>query len=175
MMRAEALDSTTPHRIRGMRRGDVPAVAALERAIYPQPWSVRVFFDELARQNRTYLVVEDRGGAVIGYAGLLFVDPDAHVTTLAVEPSSRRHRLGTQLMLALVDEALAQGARNLTLEVRMSNQGAQRLYQRFGFAPVGLRKNYYRDEDALVMWAIDIDGDDYRERVASIRSRLEDA
>jgi ribosomal-protein-alanine N-acetyltransferase len=174
MMPAEALDSTAPYRIRGMRRGDVPAVAALERAVYPQPWSVRVFFDELAQRNRTYLVAEDTCAAVVGYAGLLFVDPDAHVTTVAVEPGSRRHRLGTRLMLALVDEALARGARNLTLEVRMSNQGAQRLYQRFGFAPVGLRKNYYRDEDALVMWAIDIDGDEYGDRIASIRSCLED-
>ena len=60
-------------------------------------------------------------------------------------------------MLALVDAATAAGARHLTLEVRVSNEGARRLYQRFGFAPVGVRKDYYRDEDALVMWATDID------------------
>ena len=77
-------------------------------------------------------------------------------------------------MLALVDAALAAGARYLTLEVRVSNEGARRLYQRFGFAPVGVRKDYYRDEDALVMWATDIDGDGYAERIASIREMLEE-
>jgi ribosomal-protein-alanine N-acetyltransferase len=77
-------------------------------------------------------------------------------------------------MMALVDAALEADARHLTLEVRMSNQAAQRLYQRFGFAPVGLRKNYYRDEDALVMWAIDIDTDDYRDRLAAIRPDLQE-
>jgi ribosomal-protein-alanine N-acetyltransferase len=158
-----------------MRRDDVPAVAVLERAIYPQPWSVRVFFDELAQPNRSYLVAEDGAGRVIAYAGLLLVEPDAHVTTVAVDPEVRRRHLGTRLMLALVDEALTHGARNLTLEVRMSNEGAQRLYRRFGFAPVGLRKGYYRNEDALVMWAIDIYSDEYRARVDAIRRRLEEA
>jgi ribosomal-protein-alanine N-acetyltransferase len=103
------------------------------------------------------------------------VEEDAHVTTLAVDPNVRRRRLGTRLMLELVDIALERGAKHLTLEVRMSNASAQALYQRFGFAPVGLRKNYYRDEDALVMWAIDIDTDEYAERIIGIRRSLEAA
>jgi ribosomal-protein-alanine N-acetyltransferase len=73
------------------------------------------------------------------------------------------------LVLALVDEALNIGAEHLTLEVRMSNAAAQRLYATFGFAPVGLRKNYYQNEDALVMWAIDIRTEEYRERIEAIR------
>ena len=159
--------------IRPMRHTDVPAVSELERVIYPQPWSLRVFFDELALSNRSYVVATDDGGGLLGYAGLMHVDPDAHVTTLAVDPEARRDRIGTRLMLALVDEAYRRDARNLTLEVRMSNAAAQRLYQRFGLAPVGLRKNYYRNEDALVMWALDIDGDEYRRRVSDIRADLE--
>ena len=76
-------------------------------------------------------------------------------------------------MLSLVDAAAIAGARHLTLEVRVSNEGARHLYQRFGFAPVGVRKDYYRDEDALVMWATDIDTDDYKGRIEAIRASLE--
>jgi [ribosomal protein S18]-alanine N-acetyltransferase len=59
--------------------------------------------------------------------------------------------------------------------VRASNRGAQELYRRFGFAPVGVRKNYYKDEDAIVMWATDIDTPDYTERIGSLRSDVEKA
>jgi ribosomal-protein-alanine N-acetyltransferase len=159
--------------IRRMDSGDLSSVARLEADVYPQPWSLRVFQDELRAANRSYLVVEDEHGALVGYGGLLVVDADAHITTLAVDPSARRRRLGTRVMLALVDEALSIGAEHLTLEVRMSNDPAQQLYARFGFAPVGLRKNYYQNEDALVMWAIDIKTTEYQERIEAIRRDLE--
>ena len=158
--------------IRPMRSGDIDAVANLEIEVYPQPWSTKVFREELALANRRYVVAEDGTGSIVGYAGLLLVEEDAHVTTLAVDPQVRRRRLGSRLMLALVAASLAAQARHLTLEVRMSNLSAQRLYERFGFAPVGIRKNYYRDEDALVMWAIDIDTEEYEQRVAGIEAGL---
>ncbi|KAA3637127.1 MAG: ribosomal-protein-alanine N-acetyltransferase [Armatimonadetes bacterium] len=158
--------------IRAMERLDIPAVAALESVIYATPWSPRVFFDELAMDNRSYLVVEGDSG-VVGYGGLLMVEEDAHITTLAVAPEMRGKRLGVKLMLALVDEALAHGARHLTLEVRVSNTPAQGLYERFGFDPVGRRKDYYVDEDALVMWATDVDTVEYKERISAIRDSLE--
>ena len=158
--------------IRPMRSGDIDTVANLEIEVYPQPWSTQVFREELALANRRYVVAEDEGGNIVGYAGLLLVEEDAHVTTLAVDPRVRRRRLGSRLMLALVAASLDAEARHLTLEVRMSNMSARRLYERFGFAPVGIRKNYYRDEDALVMWAIDIDTDEYEQRVAGIQAGL---
>lgn len=160
-------------RIRRMKKRDLTAVMRLEQAIYSQPWSPSVFTEELSLLNRHYIVVED-GGRVVGYGGLLLVAEDAHVTTVAVDPEARRRRLGTLLMLALVGAARAAGTRYLTLEVRVSNEGARRLYQRFGFAPVGVRKDYYRDEDALVMWATDIDTGEYQARIEAIRSSLED-
>ncbi len=160
--------------IRDMRRSDIPAVAALEAAIYPQPWSPRVFFDELAMDSREYVVAHDERGSVLGYGGLLLVEEDAHITTVAVAPEARGHRIGTKLMLSLVDHALEAGARHLTLEVRITNAAAQGLYTRFGFDPVGRRKNYYKDEDALVMWATDIDTDEYTERLDAIRADLEE-
>ncbi len=159
---------TPPVTMRAMTYRDVAAVATLERVVYPQPWSARTFYDELAQANRRYVIAE-RDGVLVGYGGLLIVEGDAHITTLAVDPAARRHRVGTLLMLELVERALVSGARHLTLEVRVSNSAARRLYERFGFAPVGLRKNYYRDEDALVMWATDIDDDEYADRVEAIR------
>ncbi len=157
--------------LREMTVRDIAAVATLERVVYPQPWSARTFYDELAQANRRYIVAE-QDGVMVGYAGLLLVEGDAHITTLAVDPTARRYRVGTRLMVELVDRALASGAKHLTLEVRVSNSAARRLYERFGFAPVGLRKNYYRDEDALVMWATDIDDDEYAARVDAIRLDL---
>lgn len=158
--------------VRPMNPGDLGPVVALEREIYPQPWSELVFRDELSLQNRAYLVVEHEG-RLVGYGGMLVVDMDAHITTIAVDSTTRRHRIGTRLMLALIDEALRSGAEHLTLEVRASNDAAHRLYDRFGFVSVGVRKNYYLTEDAVVMWAIDIRSEDYQARLASIRAGLE--
>lgn len=159
--------------IRKMVIADIPVVVELERAVYPQPWSMRVFVDELGLDSRTYVVAE-ADDSIVAYAGLLIVEDDAHITTVAVDPQARQKRIGTHLMINLVDRALAIGAKHLTLEVRVSNSAARRLYERFGFAPVGVRKNYYRDEDALVMWAIDIDTQDYATRIADIRESLEE-
>lgn len=161
--------------IRSMKRRDIPAVSALETAIYDEPWSPRVFFDELALDSRAYVVAVDETSTIIGYGGLLIVEEDAHITTLAVAPEIRGRQLGKRLMIALVDRALASGARHLTLEVRVSNAQAQGLYERFGFEPVGRRKNYYPNEDALVMWATDIDTPEYRELLDRIRATLEEA
>ncbi|MEN8040387.1 MAG: ribosomal protein S18-alanine N-acetyltransferase [Actinomycetota bacterium] len=159
--------------IRKMSRADIPAVAALESDVYDQPWSPRVFFDELAMANREYVVITNGDDTVVGYGGLLVVDEDAHITTLAVAPEARGRQLGKRLMVALVSEALGAGVRHLTLEVRLSNASAQGLYERFGFSPVGRRKNYYKNEDALVMWATDIDTEDYAVRINDIRAGLE--
>ncbi|NNF69911.1 MAG: ribosomal protein S18-alanine N-acetyltransferase [Acidimicrobiia bacterium] len=157
--------------VRSMTSDDLSRVLELEESTFPQPWSPGVFRDELALDNRRYMVAEadDR---LLGYAGLMLLGEDAHVTTIAAAPDARGLRLGTRLMLELAELAMASGARHLTLEVRMSNERARDLYRRFGFAPVGLRKNYYRNEDALVMWATDIDTPEYAARLAEIRASL---
>jgi ribosomal-protein-alanine N-acetyltransferase len=160
--------------IRPMLRSDIPAVTTIEAEVYSHPWSPRVFFDELAMGNRTYLVAESPAG-IVGYGGLLIVEEDAHITTLAVVTEARGKKLGVRLMLALVDAALEHNARHLTLEVRLSNTPAQGLYERFGFEPVGRRKNYYVDEDALVMWATDVDTDEYGSLLSEIRTSVEGA
>jgi [ribosomal protein S18]-alanine N-acetyltransferase len=157
--------------LRPMTIADIPVVLELERATYPQPWSEGIFTDELSRSDRVYVLAEqDR--QMIGFAGLMLVEDDAHVTTLAVKTDARKAGLGTRLMLRLIAAGLERGARNLTLEVRATNEGAQRLYNRFGMAAVGVRKNYYRDDDAVIMWATDIDQPEYAARLDEIRSGL---
>ena len=157
--------------LRPMGPGDVPAVAELEQLVFPDPWSENAFREELVAPGRRYLVAEE-GGTLVGYAGLLVVGDDSHVVTLAVHPEARERGLGTRFMLRLVEEALAAGAVHLTLEVRVSNHPAQSLYRRFGFETVGLRRHYSRDEDALIMWAMDIDSAEYQQRLAEIREGL---
>jgi ribosomal-protein-alanine N-acetyltransferase len=103
------------------------------------------------------------------HAGSTAID-DGHITTIAVDPAWQRRGIATRMLLALARAAVDRGCRNLTLEVRMSNSGAQALYQRFGFVPAGVRKGYYPEtgEDALVMWANDIDTGAYAARLREI-------
>lgn len=153
-----------------MRRRHLRSVTRIEAQVYPRPWSLPLFMSELnLRSSRAYQVARVEG-LVVGYSGLMLADDEAHVTTLAVDPAWHRHKVGTRLLLNLTRQAAQRGARNLTLEVRMSNVAAQNLYRRFGFQPAGVRKNYYAEtrEDALIMWANDIDGDAYVDRLLEI-------
>lgn len=150
---------------------DLPQVVALERRAYSTPWSERVFRDELEAPGRTYIKAV-AGAGLVGYAGLMMVGDEAHITTVVVDAEHRGGGVGTRLVLELVEVALRSGAHSLTLEVRVSNRAAQALYRRFGMSPVGVRKKYYVDEDALIMWAHDIDSDAYSERLEHIRQSL---
>lgn len=160
--------------LRPMLQLDIPTVLEIERKTYTQPWSEQIFRDELRQPGRTYVVAEE-GGEIIGYGGVLLLGDDAHITTVAVAGEQQGKRLGTRIMLLLVEAALRRNARHLTLEVRFSNSRAQSLYTRFGMAPVGVRKNYYIDEDALIMWVNDIDQPTYQDRLDDIRASLEEA
>ena len=157
-----------------MRRRHLRAVLRIESQVYPRPWSLPLFMSELnLRTSRAYYVARVDGN-VVGYAGLMLTGDDGHVTTIAVDPAWHRHKIGTRLLLNLAREARDRSARHLTLEVRMSNTGAQALYRKFGFRPAGIRKNYYLEtnEDAMVMWADDIDTDDYASRLAELEARV---
>ena len=147
----------------------------IEQQVYPRPWSYGLYLGELAHRgvSRTYVVAR-AGHRVVGYGGFMHVADDAHITTLAVDPEHHGERLGTRLLLVLARQARAQGVEGLTLEVRMSNEPGKALYRRFGFAPAGIRKNYYAEvnEDALVMWAHDVDGEAYGQRLDGIEATL---
>ena len=102
---------------------------------------------------------------------------EAHVTTFAVHPAWRRRGIGERLLLAVLDTALGRHAREATLEVRLSNVAARRLYEKYGFRPVGLRPRYYTDngEDALIMTTEPLAGPQMVERLARLRDALDDA
>ena len=167
--------TATSLRIEPLRRRHVPAVARLEKLVSTNPWSADLFRGELALPSaqRAYRVAR-LGGRLVGYGGLMFVVDEAHVTTLSVHPDHQRERIGTRLLAVLVREARARGVTALTLEVRAGNEPAKALYRRFGFAPAGVRKNYYAEvgEDALIMWAHDVDGPAYAERLDGIEAGL---
>jgi [ribosomal protein S18]-alanine N-acetyltransferase len=146
-----------------MHRRDMKTVLDIEKRVFPEPWSSTIFASELAlRHGRSYRVAKI-GRRVV-----------AHVTTLAVAPEYHRRGVATVLLLDAVRTSLGSGALHLSLEVAFGNHGAQALYRRFGFSPVGVRKNYYQltGEDAYVMWAYDLPSREYTERLASIEAEL---
>lgn len=157
-----------------MRRRHLRSVLRIEGLVYPRPWSLGLFMSELAlRTTRVYFVAKV-GNEVVGYAGLMVTGSDGHVTTVAVDPDWHRNGVGTRLVLSLCTAAAQRGCTGLTLEVRVSNTAAQELYRAFGFAPAGVRKNYYTEtnEDAIVMWAHDIDLAAHRERLDAIAASV---
>jgi ribosomal-protein-alanine N-acetyltransferase len=157
-----------------MRRRHLRSVLRIEAQVYARPWSLSLFVSELAlRTSRAYYVARING-VLCGYAGLMVTEDDGHVTTLAVDPAWHRNKIGTRLLLTLAREAIRRGASNLTLEVRVTNHPAQEMYRRFGFRPAGIRKNYYveTNEDALVMWAHDVDTPEYRRLLAEIEAGI---
>lgn len=157
-----------------MRRRHVKAVVAIEQQVFPTPWSLALYLSELAMgMSRAYFVAVSEG-EVVGYCGLMLAVGEGHVTTIGVSPRFQRRGIGRRLLLELAETARLRGAEDLTLEVRVSNHGAQALYHEFGFAPAGIRKNYYAElkEDALIMWAHEIQSPEYGARLEAIAGRL---
>ena len=157
-----------------MRRRHLRAVMTIERQVYPRPWSFNLFLSEMNEmRNRAYLVAR-MGRDVVGYGGIMCYGDEAHVTTIAVDPAHHRRKIGTRMLYQLIQEAMHMGARAVSLEVRVSNFGAQRLYAQFGFQFVGTRKNYYQEtnEDALVMWVDGLRAPEYRARLERIMSQI---
>ncbi len=146
-----------------MVEDDVRVLAAMEEHNQARPWTEQLLRDELAAENRVYLVA--RSSEILGFGGIMIIGDEAHVTNLLVDESARRAGLGRKLLVALVREAVAGGASHLTLEVRTSNESALSLYASIGMVPVGVRPKYYGDEDALIMWAHDIDSEEFMERL----------
>ena len=157
-----------------MRRRHLRGVMAIERQVYPRPWSPNLFLTEMMEiSNRCYLVARIERN-VVGYGGVICYGEEAHVTNIAVDPTEHRHKIGTRLLHDLMIASLDLGAEAVSLEVRVSNWGAQRLYGLFGFRPVGIRKNYYQEinEDALIMWADEVRTPEYGARLERIAEAL---
>jgi len=159
-----------------LRRKHLRAVMAIEEQVYTHPWTHSLFLSELALPASRVYVVARIDRVVVGYAGLMFAPDEAHVTTIAVDPEWQRRHVGTRLMAALTREAIERNYTAMTLEVRVSARGAQALYRRFGFVPEGARKGYDVGpaEDAVVMWAGDIDTPDHARLVEALDRQADD-
>lgn len=165
-------EDPVPVVIAPMRNKDLRGVLRIEQSVFPQPWSHRLFVEELAqRKTRAYRAAWI-DSTIVGFSGQMFLDDEAHVNNIAVDPAWQGRGLGAAIFGDLVRVALDRGTRHLTLEVRVGNDPALALYRRFGLAPVGVRRNYYPEtgEDALVMWARNIDSATYAERLGAIET-----
>ena len=145
--------------IRPLRGSDIEAVARIQRQSFSEyeVWSVQAYVTELANPNAAYLVATS-GDRVIGYGGLWVIMDEAHITTIAVEPEWRGRHIGERLLAELLIQAERKGATRATLEVRAGNETAHRLYEKYGFVFVAIRKGYYSDngENADILWINDM-------------------
>jgi [ribosomal protein S18]-alanine N-acetyltransferase len=139
--------------LRPMTEADLPAVMAIENAIYAFPWTPGNFRDSLAAGYSCWIYVRD--GALIGYAVLMRASDEAHLLNLSISASCQRQGCGSLLLQRVCDFARGLGTLLLFLEVRPSNTGALRLYERHGFERIGVRREYYPAqagrEDALIL------------------------
>ena len=140
--------------LRPMRWWDIEAASEIERKLFPDAWSVETFWAELAGVPDTrHYVVAETDGQVVAYAGLFATRHQADVQTVAVAPTAQGAGLGALLLQDLLDEAARRGCAEVLLEVRVDNPAALRLYERFGFERISLRRGYYHPGavDGLVL------------------------
>ncbi len=161
--------------LRPMTFDDLPAVQLIERASFTTPWPAHAYRQELEANRLAHYLVGAIAGEIVAYGGIWLMVDEAHVTTFAVHPRYRRRRIGEHLLLSLLDLARDRHAREATLEVRLSNLAARRLYEKYGFRPVGIRPRYYSDnqEDALIMTTEPLTLPAMRERLAGLRADLD--
>ncbi len=136
--------------IRPFQIKDLPAVLKVEENAFEKPWSKELFLGDLESATARYFVAE-ADGCIVGYAGASLIVDEVHIANIAVHSDYRKKGVGRALLVHLIEETLKEGATFYTLEVRRSNLPAQALYQSRGFSVAGERKNYYGDEDALIM------------------------
>ena len=139
--------------IRVLDLSDLDAIEEIEQQAYPTPWSRSMFASELAKLTSICLGAFE-GSDLVGYIiNSRYVDA-WHVMNVAVHPQHQRRGIATALLERLFEQTRGDERRGYTLEVRVSNEDAIRLYEKLGFEPRGIRRGYYTDnrEDALIMW-----------------------
>jgi [ribosomal protein S18]-alanine N-acetyltransferase len=141
--------------LRNLRLRDLAAIERIERRSYPTPWSRSMFAGELAKSSSVCLGAYDgETAALVGYLIISRYVDAWHVMNVAVVPGRRRQGIASLLLNRLFELTAGRSRRGYTLEVRVSNAGAIKLYEEVGFRPRGVRRGYYTDnrEDALIMW-----------------------
>lgn len=132
----------------------IDEVSEIEQMCFYTPWTKKDFINDITKNELTIYIVALYNKKVVGYAGMWHIVDEGHITNIAVMPQYQHCGVGSKLIKKFIDIATIKKMTGLTLEVRMSNLSAQKLYTKFGFKPEGIRKKYYSDpsEDAIIMW-----------------------
>ena len=167
--------------IRPFRLEDLEEVMVIEPSAFGENhWSKQSFIAELNKPEGVYFVAQGSDKQLLGYSGFWLLDQEAHITTLAVHPQHRGQYIGERLLVNNIIEARRCGALRLTLEVRASNDAAQKLYLKYGFKTVNTRPHYYQDnyENALILWSDDVTTPEFNillnERMATLAKKEEE-
>ena len=141
-------------KFRVMNCDDINEVYEIECLSFSTPWSIDSFYREINENKLALYNVIELDGKIIAYGGMWIVIDESHVTNIAVLPEFRGRGMGNILVENMIEVAKENGALNMTLEVRVSNQSAIALYEKYGFEKSGVRPKYYKEnnEDALIMW-----------------------
>lgn len=136
-----------------MTKDDIDGIIEVENQCFVTPWSKHSFEMELENKAALYIVAR-MDGIVVGYGGVWLIIDEGHVTNIAVRESYRGMNIGSAILDRLIDICKQRNLTSMTLEVRVSNIAAKKLYTNYGFEEVGIRPNYYSDtnEDAAIMW-----------------------
>ena len=135
-----------------MSKEHLDDIVLVENLSFSSPWSKKSFENELENDKAVYFVAVDEGERTVAYGGFWLVCGEGQITNIAVHPDFRKHGIGKKILSEMIKNATDSGAQSMTLEVRQSNEVAQKLYSGFGFKNVGMRKRYYSDgENALLM------------------------
>jgi [ribosomal protein S18]-alanine N-acetyltransferase len=140
---------------RRMLLSDIDRILVIEQHSFSTPWTRAAFEGELRNNHFAHYYVVESENQIAGYCGMWVILDEAHITNIAIAPEFRGQKIGEALLRFMMATAVLQGAKRMTLEVRVSNAVAQNLYYKLGFVDHGIRKGYYTDnqEDALIMWA----------------------
>ncbi len=138
--------------LRVMTVEDLEEVLEIERSSFSTPWSATSFFNEI-KNPRSLSKVARLGGRIVGYLCASRIIDEGHILTFAVHPEFRKLGIASVLIRDILEHLKGEGCRFVFLEVRASNSGARKIYEKFGFRELGIRKNYYLTpvEDAIVM------------------------
>jgi ribosomal-protein-alanine N-acetyltransferase len=164
-----------------MTNADVRSVMRIESLSFASSWPSSAFASELNDNKLAHYFVgrpvEHGDAQIVAYGGIWVILDDAHITTIAVHPDSRGRRFGEAMLVHLLREAIERGASWITLEARESNEIAQRLYRKYGFSTIAIRRAYYSDngENAVVMWAGNLRGELYSRRLQTLATALDAA
>ena len=131
----------------------IPEIEKIEKSCFSMPWTAEQILSQLKDGTHEFLAALDDAGRVLGYVGMMTVLDEGYIANVAVDPAFRRQGIGDLLIGRLTEIASQRGLSFVTLEVRAGNRPAIALYEKHGFSPVGLRRNYYAfpREDALLM------------------------